>query len=122
MQKVWKYQWTHSDLGEPVEQMVFTMPSGGRVVRVGLQSGRICLWALGNSDAKNTYASFSLVGTGWPVPERTRYVGSVDTHDGRFVWHIFEHEDTGTGPLPVHRFEDGDKLIQSGETLPAAED
>lgn len=88
---VWKYQWPHQSF-TPHERTEFAMWPGAKIIHVGIQDGIICLWAVTSPEALKVWRRFVLVGTGWVSDDidAARYVGTVHTHDGRLVWHIFE--------------------------------
>lgn len=71
------------------------MPVMAEVLSVGPPrdgSDLLDLWAMvdTNRPTKILY-EFRIVGTGHPMPEDVgRFVGSVTTHSGAFVWHVFE--------------------------------
>lgn len=74
------------------------LPQGARVLSVGPpRDGRVTLdlWALidpQNDTMMGRQArQFRVVGTGHPLPEDAGlFVGSVTSHDGQLVWHVFE--------------------------------
>ncbi len=66
------------------------MPRGGKPLHVAMQSGLPCLWALVDADNASESRCFTVVGTGHPVPDG-EYVAT--THDGPFVWHVFDTSD-----------------------------
>lgn len=70
------------------EQLVRTMPTGAKPVRLAMQNGVPTLWCLCDEKAAQTDRRFVVVGTGHPVPEDYEYIGTCD--DGPYVWHAFE--------------------------------
>ena len=64
------------------------MPKGAKVVHVGLQMQRVCVWADVDPKAGILTRCFYLYGTGHAIDPAHRYLGT--TQDGPFVWHVFE--------------------------------
>ena len=70
--------------------VLLDMPAGAEVVHVGLQNDVVCLWAIVDPSAEPEPRMFFVVGTGHPIPgEAGRHVGTVPTHGGKYVWHVF---------------------------------
>jgi hypothetical protein len=76
------------------DETAVEMPQGATVLSVhhsrtdplGLD-----VWALVGTDAKQEKRLFRVIGTGNPVPhECGEFVGTVITHEGLFVWHVFD--------------------------------
>ncbi len=69
------------------------LPSGATILAVQDQRGRLCIWALVDTEEKSTTPRrILIVGTGMPVPDvlcRT-YLGTVQQEEGSLVWHLFE--------------------------------
>lgn len=70
------------------------LPEGAQVLSVGPPRGGrdgLDLWALVDPGNGMEPCEFRIIGTGHPVPDDAgRFVGSVTTHDGQLVWHVFE--------------------------------
>lgn len=71
------------------------LPIDAEVLSVGPPrdgSDQLDLWALVHVDEPQTVPShFRVVGTGNPVPDDCgRFVGTVPTHGGALIWHVFE--------------------------------
>lgn len=71
------------------------MPKGATICHVGIQTRRICLWAIVPTDSQETEVRhFCFIGTGQTVEfhDKMTHIGSVQTDpDGvDFVWHVFE--------------------------------
>ncbi len=82
--KVFKYVFE----GGITSGYTISMPQGAEPLHVGLQHGRICLWARVNPGAKMVDHHFRLVGTGHDGADG-RYLGTVSFHSGDLVFHIF---------------------------------
>lgn len=85
---IYKYEFKVDD------EVMVRMPLGAKVLSVGIQQPRrICLWAIVDSfdvhqGAMPVDRRFKVRGTGQPLGEVGRFVGTVI--DGLFVWHVFE--------------------------------
>lgn len=82
MKTVWKY---------PIARQMSTsidMPAGASPLRVGIQSGFICIWVCVIPELEKERRNFQVSGTGDPVPLSAKYIGSVT--DGPFEWHVWE--------------------------------
>lgn len=70
------------------------MPLGARVLpapRCSRLRDRIEIWAEVDTSQPTERRSFCLVGTGSLLPpDHGTFVGTVMTHDGACVWHIYE--------------------------------
>ena len=65
------------------------MPVGAEVLSVGVQEGRLRLWAMVETTAPVMERVFYVCGTGNPVNiGSARFIGTVQMDF--FVWHIFE--------------------------------
>lgn len=71
------------------EPQIVTMPMGAEIVHVELQHGDITLWALLGTSMPAVVRKFAIRGTGHPIDEGMKYVGTVSDPAG-FVWHVLE--------------------------------
>lgn len=84
MSAVWKFP-----LATALTDNALEMPKGAKVVHVGIQGERICLWAIVDMQAPVETRVFQIVGTGHEeVKEGMAHVGTVQ--QGPWVWHVFE--------------------------------
>lgn len=81
---IWKFPFMVSDT------VVIEMPVASTVIHVGVQHGRLCLWALVWTKNKVESRTFLVRGTGHPCDElnASDHIGTVQ--DGPFVWHVFD--------------------------------
>jgi hypothetical protein len=95
MKTIWKYELDAAQLS-PVD-----MPQGSIVLRVGVQNGKIFIWAMHDADMEREdiyprdKRHFTTVGTGWQFdagidPLYYSSVSIPDTAIGELVFHIFE--------------------------------
>lgn len=87
MRTIYKYP---LELG--ASTITFEVPQGGKVLCVQTQNNMPCVWIdLPDTRAELKYRCFAVFGTGQPMPNiNMTYIGTVQTHDGRFVWHVYE--------------------------------
>ena len=85
---VWKYELNKQSNG-------LEMPVGSRILNVGLQLGRICLWAqVPRLQRLMELRSVHLLGTGmqWASSEDIVYIGTIITGPPtNLVWHAYEY-------------------------------
>lgn len=70
------------------------MPVGAAVLSVGPPRGsadELDLWVtVDPAETMREHCQFLVVGTGHPLPDdAARFVGTVVTHGGTLVWHVF---------------------------------
>ena len=88
MRRVYKYSLFFVDKVQEIE-----LPSHAEVLHVEMQGGRLCMWALVDTNTKTTIVRrFIVRGTGHDIDPAffLRHVSTLMHHDGQLVWHIFE--------------------------------
>jgi hypothetical protein len=84
-QTVWKFPLLVCD------DQIILMPDQAEILCVQRQGELACLWALVDPHETLVPRRFFVVGTGHELPQRNlKYVGTFQTDDGVFVWHVFE--------------------------------
>lgn len=96
MRTIWKYRLQVADA------VKVPMPAGSKVIKVGVQDGELCAWALvsppsgAEHDGHDIHGTqgeiryFRIVGTGNPIPENILGLKYLDTvFMGHYVWHVF---------------------------------
>lgn len=86
---------------------LLNLPTGARVLSVGVQKDKVCAWILLDNEAPATnkvYVQF--IGTGWPVrfPEDVpapMFVDTVSLYNGDFMYHVFMGEVNTNWNVPV---------------------
>ena len=64
------------------------MPLGAVVISVGKQAEQLRVWVEVDEDVKEEFEyTFYVVGTGHPVPEQSKHVGTVPIDP--YIWHIY---------------------------------
>lgn len=67
------------------------LPRMAAVLSIQEVKGEIVMWMLANPAAPEKARTFELLSTGQPVDVAIRrYLGTVLTDGGLFVWHVFE--------------------------------
>ena len=71
-----------------------SMPTGAEILCVQTQHGEPHLWAVVDTDQPQEEREIIMRGTGHPLNgQEGRYIGTVQTHGGGLVWHLFERQD-----------------------------
>ena len=83
MKTVWKYP-THPD------EFHLNLPAGAQVVHFDMQQGEPTMWVLVDTEAPLVIRVFFGAGTGHPLPDDARHIGSCIDREIGFVWHLFE--------------------------------
>ena len=79
---IWKYSLK-------VGRNSIAMPDGAKILRCGVQSGEVVIWALLDPAKDRQERQFDVVGTGWVLHgDMGDYIDTVQV--GPLVWHIFE--------------------------------
>ncbi len=75
-----------------VEAQTLEMPQGARLLSVQGQNDVPTLWAMVDPTSSTVSRTIHLVGTGsYGTDEATMpHVGTVQTHGGQLVWHVFD--------------------------------
>lgn len=84
MPTIWKY-----DL-EIDDRQIVEMPEGAELLSVQMQRDRLRLWALVDPIAHKVAHNIIVHGTGHPVGDVGLFIGTVQTHGGQLVWHVFD--------------------------------
>jgi hypothetical protein len=77
------------------DHVVLEMPTGAEVLSVGPPRDgfdELDLWAVVDTSVVTEQdRRFRIVGTGNPMPDDCgRFIGTVPTHGGSLIWHVFE--------------------------------
>lgn len=84
MKTIFKYEL------RPVDQQEVLMPHGAKLRSVGVQSGRMMLWAEVDTEKPAEARTIHIVGTGNPIPPlaaAVEFIGTVQVPP--FVWHVY---------------------------------
>lgn len=83
--RIWKFPLRITD------RQTVDMPAGAQVLTAQLQRGVLQMWALCDPAAEKTPRTFSVFGTGNPMPNNPgRYVSTFQLSGGELVFHLFE--------------------------------
>lgn len=82
---IWKFPLPIDD------EVSVKMPRDARVLSVAVQEGAVVVWAVVNPLHRTVSRRFRIVGTGHPFNDLAewQFVGTVQTHGGALVWHVF---------------------------------
>ena len=82
-QYIWKYP-------VPANDCDIMIPSGGKILSVGLQGKVLVVWALVNPEAPKIPRHIQCINTGdsCEVHPNAHFLGTVTT-EGGIVWHVF---------------------------------
>lgn len=106
---VWKFELRIAD-----RQNVL-MPEGWKTVRIEMQRGVVCLWAMVSSSSERRLYEFRCFGTGHSiVGPLGDHVGSVLTEDGAFVWHYFEGDHANARARAKEKIAEAKKMEGAG--------
>ena len=88
MKAIWKVPLEITD-----EQTV-NLPWGAEPLTVQVQGDELCLWAKVDTTNPGLAHTVHIYGTGNPIPDEDpdypeAYIGTVQTHGGALVWHVF---------------------------------
>jgi hypothetical protein len=88
MKSIWKY------VLQPVDVQSLTIPKGSVILTAQIQKDKICVWALVDEYSELETRVFRIIGTGHGVDDEPgRFLGTVQLHEGRIIFHIFVKED-----------------------------
>ncbi len=81
---IWKAVLEQKDVQE------IDVPENATLITAREQNNELCVWFICNPDYPMTKRKIAIVGTGHPVPDASRYIGSGHLLDGCLVFHVFE--------------------------------
>ena len=89
MRTIWKFDRPLSSLDDVIH---IEMPRGAKVLSVGNQNGKLAIWAEVDTDYSHRTETrrFRVAGTGHPLNETCRFIGTVQFESGSLVFHIYE--------------------------------
>ena len=89
MRAIWKFELRSPGpgWGEAIE-----MPVGAIVRHVGMQAGRIHIWAEVETEANTEKREFVVLATGQPVEQGFNHAFHGSIIHTPFVWHIYERK------------------------------
>ena len=96
MKTIWKVNFQIADVA------YFKAPPDAEMLSVQMQRNEAMLWFLCSPHLGSVTHTIRVFGTGQPVPDNDclKYIGTVQTHGGQLVWHIFK--DTYPHPMSEH--------------------
>ena len=85
--KIYKYE-LELDLGAVQEIM---MHQNSKILCLQSQGGKVCIWAEVDPYQYEDPSQFVFVGTGWDIPAKAEYVGTMQHPP--FVFHLYRRKD-----------------------------
>jgi hypothetical protein len=86
----------HKYVLEADDQVTVQAPIGRRPLTVAVQRGKLCVWALVDTDQPMEPWKFRVLGTGHPFddfdPLTHEYLGTVLIHNDSLVFHVYQVE------------------------------
>lgn len=87
--RIWKYELEVTDIQN------ISIPKGGEILTVQIQSGKPCLWVLVEPQSATEIRSFEIFGAGNPVLSdigtSRKYISTFQLMEGSLVLHMFEY-------------------------------
>lgn len=79
-----------------LETIDLDIPGGGPIISAGVDpNGKLCVWAMVNTDKPEEKVRILCVGTGWPLDaimnneaNGLNFIGTVK--EGIYMWHLFQ--------------------------------
>jgi hypothetical protein len=88
MKTIWKYVIECDSVLDAPFPIAVPAPAGAKPISVGIQDGKVCVWAEVDPASRPGNIRLWCVGTGFgAVPEGATFLGTVA--QGRFVWHLY---------------------------------
>ncbi len=85
--KIYKYEIKLDD------DQTISLPTGAKILTVQIQGRIPYIWAMFDENLGGLEPrKISVIGTGNPMPEVGRYIGTFQMLEGMLVWHVFESE------------------------------
>ena len=85
MKVIWKYI-----LNRVVKETV-DLPEGAQILKVEMQHGEFCLWALVDTRKKSEQRKIIIRGTGYEVEyDNVKFISTFKVEGDRFIFHAFE--------------------------------
>ena len=94
---IYKYKVDMAEALRAPEGHHIKMPNDSEILKVEMQKGELCLWAIVNpEDKQETKQTIKIFGTGHPIPNKgskycRSYLGTVFVEN--LVWHVFKQEE-----------------------------
>jgi hypothetical protein len=90
MQVIYKYIVDSQSMHQHI--FAVTLPLEAKVLTVQKQGENTCMWVLQNLQGNGPFQErrFVKIGTGQPVAENYKYIGTVQEMGGALIWHYFE--------------------------------
>ena len=80
---IWKFPF------EVTDEQEIKMPIGAQILSVQMQGDKPCIWVLVDTTAQKENRTVQVFGTGNPVSNEGKYIGTFQMCDGARVFHTF---------------------------------
>ena len=77
---------------ELLDEQTIEIPAHAEFLTVQMQYGKLCVWAIVETNNLNEKEYFLIRGTGYRMPDRPehlQYLGTVQQDGGALIWHVF---------------------------------
>ena len=81
---IYKYEVKVSD-----ENNIIDLPVSYKVVHVGMHDGRVYMWIAHDLNEETKPCNFRVVATGQEFPLDKTYIGTAQSTNNYWVWHVF---------------------------------
>ena len=95
MKTIYKYEIGFND---GVNLCTYT---GIKPLSVNIQDGKVCMWAMIDTNEYPAIIKIHIIGTGQPIPLNSTYIDTI--MDGQFVWHFFYEKKDAIRTAPFQR-------------------
>lgn len=85
---IWKYELNKNDT------TVLRIPKKNKVISVANQGNKLVLYAIVDPTSQIEAVIIDVIPTGELLNDNvfnTEFIGTVSTHDGDLIWHVFKH-------------------------------
>ncbi len=88
MRVIWKFEYMNSGVCDGVTWRL-TLPKDWILRHVEGRNKTLWIWIELDDQGEREEVEFELVGTGWPIPAKSKYLGTGVQGDG-LVWHLHQ--------------------------------
>jgi hypothetical protein len=77
---------------ELADHQTIEVPADAEFLTAQMQNGKLCVWAIVDTDNLTEKEYFVIVGTGSGMPDRPKilqFLGTVQQAGGALIWHVF---------------------------------
>lgn len=90
MKSIWKFR-VPTEEADGILFFERSMPFKAKIITFQVQREKAYIWAVVDTEAKDTTRKFAVIGTGQNIPDiSANYIGTIQENRGMLVWHLFE--------------------------------